>query len=101
MGWNRLRIRRPVAELAGIDDGAYVYFVHSYYVVPAEPDLTAAITDYGVEFAAAMAWKNVFACQFHPEKSQAVGLHILENFVAGCVRVRHRDRHPRDRSEGR
>jgi glutamine amidotransferase len=82
MGWNRLRIQRPVAELAGIDDGAYVYFVHSYYVVPADPALVAASTDYGVEFAAAVAWKNVFACQFHPEKSQAVGLRILENFVA-------------------
>jgi len=82
MGWNRLRVRRPVAELAGIDDEAYVYFVHSYYVVPSEPQLTVASTEYGVEFAAAVAWKNVFACQFHPEKSQAVGLRILENFVA-------------------
>src|SRR5262245_13343823 len=82
MGWNRLRIRRPVAELSGVDDGAYVYFVHSYYVVPADPALSAASTEYGVEFTAAVAWKNVFACQFHPEKSQAVGLRILENFVA-------------------
>ena len=82
MGWNRLRIHRPVAELGGIDDGAYVYFVHSYYVVPADPALIAASTEYGVEFAAAIAWNNVFACQFHPEKSQAVGLRILENFVA-------------------
>jgi imidazole glycerol-phosphate synthase subunit HisH len=82
MGWNRLRIHRPVAELGGIDDGAYVYFVHSYYVVPADAALIAASTEYGVEFAAAIAWNNVFACQFHPEKSQAVGLRILENFVA-------------------
>src|SRR5262245_49487577 len=82
MGWNRLRIAQPVPELDGIDDGAYVYFVHSYYAVPADPALTVASTEYGVEFAAAVAWKNVFACQFHPEKSQAVGLRILENFVA-------------------
>ena len=81
MGWNRLRIRRSVAELEGIGDDPYVYFVHSYYVAPADPDLTVAATEYGVEFAAAIAWKNVFACQFHPEKSQAIGLRILENFV--------------------
>jgi imidazole glycerol-phosphate synthase subunit HisH len=81
MGWNRLRIRRSVAELEGIGDDSYVYFVHSYYVAPADPGLTVAATEYGVEFAAAIAWKNVFACQFHPEKSQAIGLRILENFV--------------------
>ena len=82
MGWNRLSVRRSVPELAGIEDGAYVYFVHSYYVVPAEPDLTVASTHYGLEFAAAIAWKNVFACQFHPEKSQSVGLRLLANFAA-------------------
>ena len=81
MGWNRLSIRRSVPELSGIAEGAYVYFVHSYYVVPADASLTVASTRYGVEFAAAVAWKNVFACQFHPEKSQAIGLRILENFV--------------------
>ena len=81
MGWNRLRIRRRVAELEGIGDDPYVYFVHSYYVAPTDPGLTVAATEYGVEFAAAIAWKNVFACQFHPEKSQATGLRILENFV--------------------
>lgn len=82
MGWNRLRIRRPAAELEGLAEGPYVYFVHSYYVVPSDPELIVATTDYGVEFAAAIAWRNVFACQFHPEKSQATGLRILENFVA-------------------
>ena len=81
MGWNCLRIRRRVAELEGIGDDPYVYFVHSYYVAPTDPGLTVAATEYGVEFAAAIAWKNVFACQFHPEKSQATGLRILENFV--------------------
>ncbi|MET0153986.1 MAG: imidazole glycerol phosphate synthase subunit HisH [Candidatus Binatia bacterium] len=82
MGWNRLKIRHRVGELGGIDDGAYVYFVHSYYVVPSEPDVVAATTDYGVEFTAAIAWRNVFACQFHPEKSQTVGLRLLANFAA-------------------
>jgi len=82
MGWNRLRIRRSVPELAGIEEGAYVYFVHSYYVVPTDADLTVASTDYGVTFAAAIAWNNVFACQFHPEKSQSVGLRLLANFAA-------------------
>jgi glutamine amidotransferase len=81
MGWNRLRLRRKVAELEGIGAEPYVYFVHSYYVVPSDPEVVAATATYGVEFAAAIAWKNVFACQFHPEKSQAVGLRILENFV--------------------
>src|SRR5688500_14064461 len=81
MGWNRLAVRRRVPELEGIDDGAYVYFVHSYYVEPMDPALAAATTDYGLSFAAAVARDNVFACQFHPEKSQAVGLKILENFA--------------------
>jgi glutamine amidotransferase len=82
MGWNRLSVHRSVPELAGIEDGAYVYFVHSYYVVPAEAGVIVASTDYGLEFAAAIAWKNVFACQFHPEKSQGVGLRLLANFAA-------------------
>jgi glutamine amidotransferase len=82
MGWNRLSVHRSVPELAGIENGAYVYFVHSYYVVPAEADVIVASTDYGLEFAAAIAWKNVFACQFHPEKSQDVGLRLLANFAA-------------------
>ncbi len=81
MGWNQLAIRRRVADLDGVENGAYVYFVHSYYVVPADPGLTVASTRYGVEFTAAIAAGNVFACQFHPEKSQDVGLRILENFA--------------------
>jgi len=86
MGWNRLKIRRPVAELEGVGADPFVYFVHSYYVVPAEPKITVASTEYGVEFASAVASDNVFACQFHPEKSQAVGLAILENFVKRAAR---------------
>ena len=86
IGWNRLKIRRPVAELAGLEPDPYVYFVHSYYVVPADPEITVATTEYGVEFAAAIVHENVFACQFHPEKSQAVGLKILESFAARVAR---------------
>ena len=82
MGWNTLRIARPTPHLAGIADGSHVYFVHSYYPVPADPGLVATATPYGVEFASSVVRDNVFACQFHPEKSQAVGLRLLENFVA-------------------
>jgi glutamine amidotransferase len=82
MGWNELRVARRVPELAGIESGASVYFVHSYYPVPADPTLVATTTTYGPEFASSVARDNVFACQFHPEKSQRVGLRLLENFVA-------------------
>jgi imidazole glycerol-phosphate synthase subunit HisH len=81
MGWNELRVRKPVPALAGIGDGAYVYFVHSYYPVPADADVIATTTPYGDEFASSVARDNVFACQFHPEKSQEIGLRLLDNFA--------------------
>jgi glutamine amidotransferase len=81
MGWNQIRPRRHAPMLTGIDDGAYVYFAHSYHAVPGEPGDVAATTDYGYEFASAVWRGNIFATQFHPEKSQAVGLRLLENFV--------------------
>ena len=82
MGWNRLRIRQPACPLlAGIPDGSYVYFIHSYYGAPRQDSVVAATTDYGVEFASVIWSGNIFATQFHPEKSQAVGLKMLENFV--------------------
>jgi glutamine amidotransferase len=81
MGWNRLVIRRPVPHLAGITDGSYVYFVHSYYPVSDDPDIIATTTLYGQEFVSSVQWRNIFACQFHPEKSQTVGLKILANFA--------------------
>jgi glutamine amidotransferase len=80
MGWNRIRKHQDVPHLRGIADGAFVYFVHSYYVVPGDSSLTATSTLYGEEFTSAIARDNVFATQYHPEKSQAVGLKILENF---------------------
>jgi imidazole glycerol-phosphate synthase subunit HisH len=92
MGWNQIRKQQDAPHLRGIDDGAFVYFVHSYYVVPADPSLTATSTDYGVEFTSAIAHGNVFATQYHPEKSQAVGLQILRNFgelVSGQPAARH------------
>jgi glutamine amidotransferase len=82
MGWNALRIVKRAPHLAGLRDGAQVYFVHSYYPVPADPEVIATTTDYGGEFASSVWQDNVFACQFHPEKSQAVGLQILANFAA-------------------
>ncbi len=80
MGWNQLVKRQDVDVLAGVADGDYVYFVHSYYPVPEEPEVVATTTDYGLEFASSVARGNLFASQFHPEKSQKVGLAILKAF---------------------
>jgi len=81
MGWNQLQIRRPHPLLAGIEEGAYVYFVHSYYVVPQDGSVIATETDYGVWFCSSIGQGRLFATQFHPEKSQSVGLRMLENFA--------------------
>ncbi len=81
MGWNEARIVRAAPILEGIPDRTYFYFVHSYYVAPADPEVTSVETDYGDPFCA-MVWRdNLFATQFHPEKSQAQGLRILQNFA--------------------
>ncbi|RJP70771.1 MAG: imidazole glycerol phosphate synthase subunit HisH [Candidatus Abyssobacteria bacterium SURF_17] len=89
MGWNQVRHPKgsggdhALAEcplFEGIPDGAYFYFVHSYYVVPEEPDVTCCVTDYGVTFTSAIWRDNVYAVQFHPEKSQDAGLRVIENF---------------------
>ncbi len=82
MGWNQLHVVRRPPALAGIDEGAYVYFVHSYYPVPSDPAVVATTTSYGVEFVSSVARDNVYAGVFHPEKSQQVGLRLLANFVA-------------------
>jgi imidazole glycerol-phosphate synthase subunit HisH len=81
MGWNQLAIRKPTPLLRGLDDGTYVYFVHSYYVAPEDKSVVAAETDYGGPFCSMIAFNNVFATQFHPEKSQSDGLRILKNFA--------------------
>ncbi|WP_456417602.1 imidazole glycerol phosphate synthase subunit HisH [Thiolapillus sp.] len=81
MGWSRVEQRQPHPLWKGIHDGARFYFVHSYHVVPRQPEVIAATTDYGVEFVSAVARDNLFAVQFHPEKSADAGLRLLKNFV--------------------
>jgi glutamine amidotransferase len=82
MGWNELRVRRPAPPLEGFPEGGSVYFVHSYYARPRDAHLVAAEADYPTPFAAAVWHENVFATQFHPEKSQALGLEMLRRFAA-------------------
>ncbi len=80
MGWNSINIKSKAPILEGVPEDSYFYFVHSYYVAPEDESIIATTTDYGVEFTS-MVWKdNVFATQFHPEKSQAIGLKVLANF---------------------
>jgi imidazole glycerol-phosphate synthase subunit HisH len=85
MGWNRLRRRQPHPLLQGLEDGSYVYFVHSYYC-EADSEALIASSDYGADFAAIVGKGNVLGVQFHPEKSQGVGLHMIDNFVRLCRR---------------
>ncbi len=80
MGWNRIIKKRRVPILADIEEHAYFYFVHSYHVVPKDPDVIVTLTDYGKPFVSSIAKDNIYACQFHPEKSQATGLKILKAF---------------------
>ena len=82
MGWNRVRQTRPHPLWAGIDDNSRFYFVHSYYVDAADRTLVAGSVAYGVDFDAALARDNLFAAQFHPEKSHTPGLRLLRNFLA-------------------
>lgn len=82
MGWNRVRILRPAPILAGLPEEPFFYFVHSYYVEPADSNVMAGITEYGRWFASVIWRNNLFATQFHPEKSQASGLKLLANFAA-------------------
>ncbi len=82
IGWNQVRILRPDCPLyRGIPDGAYFYFVHSFYPAPTDESMVATRTEYGDDFASSIWRGNVFATQFHPEKSQENGLRLLRNFV--------------------
>lgn len=81
MGWSRVDQTRAHPLWQGIEDGSRFYFVHSYHVVPEDETLVAATTDYGIRFNCAIARDNLFAVQFHPEKSADAGLQLLENFV--------------------
>ncbi len=82
MGWNDLSIKKDARLFAGLEEHPYVYFVHSYYLQADDPSIVAATTEYGVTIHASVEKDNIFACQFHPEKSSMVGLQILKNFIA-------------------
>ncbi|HCM91455.1 MAG TPA: imidazole glycerol phosphate synthase subunit HisH [Lachnospiraceae bacterium] len=81
MGWNSLHLKNDGRLFKGIDEGAYVYFVHSYYLKAAEEKVVKAETEYNTCIHASVEKDNIFACQFHPEKSSKVGLKILKNFI--------------------
>lgn len=81
IGWNQIALRQDCPQLAGVPEGAYVYFVHSYHVVPEDESVIATTTDYSYEFVSAIRRGNLFATQFHPEKSADVGLAMLRNFL--------------------
>ena len=81
IGWNSLDYPNKGKLFEGIDEGSFVYFVHSYYLKAADPSIVKATTEYGCHIHASVEKDNIFACQFHPEKSSTVGLKILENFA--------------------
>ena len=82
MGWNTVKKQNDCPLFKAVPDECYVYFVHSYYVAPEDKSVSAGITEYGGETFTSAAWKdNVMATQFHPEKSQRVGLKMLQNFI--------------------
>ncbi len=81
MGWNSLHFMNNGRLFDGIDEGAYVYFVHSYYLKAADENIVTAVTEYNTCIHASVEKDNIFACQFHPEKSSSVGLKMLDNFL--------------------
>ena len=81
MGWNSLKVKEGARLFEGIGENPYVYFVHSYYLEAEDPEDVAATTEYSTLIHASVEHENIFACQFHPEKSSEVGLKILENFM--------------------
>lgn len=81
IGWNQLHIHQTHPLLNGVESGGYAYFVHSYYVEAENPNDILATTDYGIEYASVVGQGNIFGIQCHPEKSQTIGLRILQNFV--------------------
>ena len=82
MGWNSLKLQNHGRLFADLPDEPYVYFVHSYYLKAADEGIVTAATEYGTQIHASVEQGNVFACQFHPEKSSDVGIQILKNFIA-------------------
>lgn len=81
MGWNTVKFKKKSKILEEIPDKSYFYFVHSYYVMPEDSKVIGGITDYGVDFSSMIIYENIFATQFHPEKSQKMGLKLIKNFV--------------------
>ena len=81
MGWNSLEIRPDSRLFKSVENGSYVYFVHSYYLKAKNPEIVVATSEYGVQIHASVEYGNIFACQFHPEKSSELGLRILKNFA--------------------
>jgi glutamine amidotransferase len=84
MGWNQVEVRKPLSLLKEIPDKSWFYFVHSYFPEPEDESISAGKTYYGIEFTSAVQKENIFACQFHPEKSSTLGLKLLENFALMC-----------------
>ena len=82
IGWNNIKVNPSSKLLKGLGDNPYVYFVHSYYLQAEDKDIVTATTDYSVRIEASVEKDNIFACQFHPEKSSEVGMQILKNFLA-------------------
>lgn len=91
MGWNSVSLSAEHPVFEGIPDESYFYFVHSYYADPDDREIVAGVTNYGIDFCSAVAWSNVAAVQFHPEKSGAMGLRLYRNFL--CLVEAHRKRH--------
>ena len=86
MGWNNLEIKRDSKILNGVDDGSWVYFVHSYRVKPQNDDLIIANADYGIKVPAVIEKDNFIGTQFHPEKSGKIGSAMIKNFLRECVK---------------
>ncbi len=84
MGWNQVTFKKDIPILEGVPQNSWFYFVHSYYPKPEDDNVSAVKTFYGLEFTAAVAKDNIFASQFHPEKSSTLGLKIIQNFSALC-----------------
>lgn len=84
MGWNQITFKKDIPILEGVPQNSWFYFVHSYYPKPEDDNVSAVKTFYGLEFTAAVAKDNIFASQFHPEKSSTLGLKIIQNFSALC-----------------
>ncbi|NPB06781.1 MAG: imidazole glycerol phosphate synthase subunit HisH [Aquificae bacterium] len=86
IGWNQLWFKKPSPYLNGLKEGSFVYFVHSYRVEPKDEEVVLTVTDYGEPFVSAVSYDNLLAVQFHPEKSQKVGLKILKNFYLEALK---------------